>query len=138
MRCVKKPVLNESEMFENINSKILSTLVPEKAIAARIMKLYGVDVHDMKPEDIGMDWVCQSLIESLTNTDSFEVVSMGYNSEYLESLTSAYSFPNKPMYIEFRFTFKSNQEMNLYKLKNPKTYNELFSERLHLLNKLKL
>ena len=138
MRCVRKPVLNTSEMFENINSKILGTLVPEKVIAARIMELYGVDVHDMKPEDIGMDWVCQSLIKSLTNTDSFEVVSMGYNSEYLESLTSAYSFPNKAMYIEFRFTFESDREMNLYKLKNPKTYNELFSERLHLLNKLKL
>lgn len=138
MRCVRKPVLNTSEMFENINSKILCTLVPEKAIAARIMELYGVDVHDMKPEDIGMDWVCQSLVESLTNTDSFEVVSMGYNDEYIESMTSAYSFPNRPMPIEFRFTFKSNQEMNLYKLKNPKIYNELFSERLHLLNKLKL
>lgn len=138
MRCVIKPVLCDSETYENINSKTFTRSFPEKMVSRCISNLYGVDVHDMKPEDIGMGWVCETLIESSIKTNKFQIISMGYDSEYLESITNSVAFPNLPIPIEFHFTFSSNKDMNLYKLKNPLIYNELFSERIHLLKKLDL
>jgi hypothetical protein len=132
----RKPVLNDSETYENINVTILSIGIGEKTVANTIMNIYNKDIFDMNADEIDFELVLNEVLKNILKTEKFEIVAKSFTYGYLEQITSSASFPALPIEVQFSYNFESNNDLNFYKLKNPKIYNRFMSERIYLMKKL--
>lgn len=132
----RKPVLNDSETYENINATILNIGIGEKAVVDTIMNIYNKDIFDMNADEIDFDLALKEVLKNILKTEKFLILNTSSTNGYLEQITSSISFPALPIELQFSYNFESNKDLNHYKLKNPKIYNRYMSERIYLIKKL--
>lgn len=137
MNIKRKSTLSPNESYKNINSVCFEYNITERVMRNHLKKVYGPDVKNLSQGDIDYQYLIKIIFTKYFKTDKFVVSKIRVSENYLDMiLDEDFLYPVLPVPVEIYFDFKSNKDVNLYKLKNPDVYESLFSERIKLLNKL--